>query len=160
MKTEVRPALLQGLIKLLRPSRKDGVRAKPQILEDPAAPHISDPLPIFIQQAACARAVGILARESTELCDEMIRLRVVHHLLYVMGNLDHTESQRQASLAMEYFASMFPVVEEQVKIAIGEKLFQMLMDNAEILYMKLNPIQVDVLVSNQVNIPGIKEVTE
>lgn len=160
MKTEVRPALLQGLIKLLRPSRKDGVRAKPQILEDPAAPHISDPLPIFIQQAACARAIGILARESTELCDEMIRLRVVHHLLYVMGNIDHTESQRQASLAMEYFASMFPVVEEQVKIAIGEKLFQMLMDNAEILYMKLNPIQVDVLVSNQVNIPGIKEVTE
>ncbi|CAN2391496.1 hypothetical protein PRIEUP_LOCUS1536, partial [Pristimantis euphronides] len=156
MRTEVRPALLQGLITLLRPSRKDGARAKPLILEDPNAPQISHPLPIFIQQAACARAVGMLARESTELCTEMIQLRVVHHLLFVMGNTDHTESQRQASLAVEYFASMSPVVEEEVRIAIGEKLFRMLMENSQILYTKLDPILVDVLVSNKVNIPGSK----
>ncbi|CAJ0958190.1 unnamed protein product [Ranitomeya imitator] len=171
--------------------------------------------PAFIQQAACARAIGMLAQESSELCDQMIRLRVVHHLLYVMGNMDHTESQRQASLAVQYFASVSPVVEEQVRLAIGEKLFQMLMwtypvflcscdrpnhnqgvftpwqtdesitkttlqesrhlcplrpfggvfcgffqaisartENADMLYMKLDPIQVDVLVSNQVNIPS------
>ncbi|XP_069837313.1 armadillo-like helical domain containing protein 1 isoform X2 [Dendropsophus ebraccatus] len=160
MKTEVRSALLQGLVMLLIPSRKYGDKAKPQILEDPAAPQMSDPLPSFIQQAACAKAIGMLARESAELCHEMIRMRVVHHLLFAMGNTDHTESQRQASLALEYFVSVSPVVEEQVRIATGEKLFQMLMENAEMLYMKLNPIQVDVLVSNQVNIPGIKEVTE
>ncbi|KAM4023356.1 armadillo-like helical domain containing protein 1 isoform 2-T8 [Anomaloglossus baeobatrachus] len=160
MRTEVRADLLQGLVKLLRPSRKDGGRAKPQILEDPSVPVLSEPLPVFIQQAACARAIGMLARESSELCDQMIRLRVIHHLLYVMGNMDHTESQRQASLAVQYFASVSPVVEEQVRLAIGEKLFQMLMENADMLYMKLDPIQVDVLVSNQVNIPGVKDVIE
>ncbi|XP_073401046.1 armadillo-like helical domain containing protein 1 [Dendrobates tinctorius] len=159
-RTEVRPDLLQELVKLLRPSWKDGGRAKPQILEDPDAPAISAPLPIFIQQAACAKAIGMLARESSELCDQMIRLRVVHHLLYVMGNMDHTESQRQASLAVQYLASVSPVVEEQVRLAIGEKLFQMLMENADMLYMKLDLIQVDVLVSNQVNIPGVKEESE
>ncbi|XP_077133965.1 armadillo-like helical domain containing protein 1 isoform X2 [Ranitomeya variabilis] len=159
-RTEVRPDLLHGLVKLLRPSWKDGGRATPQILDDPDVPVISAPLPAFIQQAACARAIGMLARESSELCDQMIRLRVVHHLLYVMGNMDHTESQRQASLAVQYFASVSPVVEEQVRLAIGEKLFQMLMENADMLYMKLDPIQVDVLVSNQVNIPSVNEVIE
>ncbi|KAG8537481.1 hypothetical protein GDO81_024467 [Engystomops pustulosus] len=102
----------------------------------------------------------MLARESTDLCHQLIRLRVVHHLLYVMGNTEHTESQRQASLALEYFVSVSPVVEEQVKIAIGEKIFQMLMENPEVLYMKLDAIQVDVLVSNQVNVPRVKEVAE
>ncbi|XP_075688680.1 armadillo-like helical domain containing protein 1 [Rhinoderma darwinii] len=160
MRTEVRSALLQGLVTLLRPSRKNGFKAQPQILDDPAVPQMSDPLPSYIQQAACARSIGMLARESAELCDEMIRLGVVHHLLSVMGNIDHTESQRQASLAVEYFVSMSPIVEEQVRIAVGEKLFQMLMENAEMLYMKLDPIHVDVLVSNQVKLPGIKEVTE
>ncbi|XP_056389122.1 armadillo-like helical domain containing protein 1 [Hyla sarda] len=160
MKTEVRPAVLQGLVTLLRPSQKDGVRTKPQIIEDPAAPQMSEPLPVFIQQAACAKAIGMLARESAELCEEMIRMRVVHHLLFAMGNTGHTESQRQASLALEYFVSMSPVVEEQVRIAIGEKLFRMLIDSAGMLYMKMDSIQVDVLVSNQVNIPGVKEVTE
>ncbi|KAM3914169.1 armadillo-like helical domain containing protein 1 [Leptodactylus fuscus] len=160
MPSEIRSTLLQGLVMLLRPSWKSGAKAKPQILEDPAAPQMSEPLPVFIQQAACAKAIGMLARESSELCDQLIRLRVVHHLLYVMGNIDHTESQRQASLAMEYFVSTSPVVEEQVRTAIGEKLFQMLMENADMLYMKLDPIQVDILVSNHVNVPGVKEVTE
>ncbi|XP_071983661.1 armadillo-like helical domain containing protein 1 isoform X3 [Engystomops pustulosus] len=133
-RTELCSDLLQGLVALLRPSRKDGGRAKAQILEDPAAPQISAPLPVFIQQAASARAIGMLARESTDLCHQLIRLRVVHHLLYVMGNTEHTESQRQASLALE--------------------------ENPEVLYMKLDAIQVDVLVSNQVNVPRVKEVAE
>ncbi|XP_063794767.1 armadillo-like helical domain containing protein 1 [Pseudophryne corroboree] len=160
MSTEVRPALLQGLVALLRPSRKEHFKTKPQILDDPDVPQMTGSLPAFIQQAACAKAIGTLARESTELCEELIQLRVIHHLLFVMGNKEHTESQRQASLAVEYFVSLFPVVEEQVRTTIGDKLFQMLMENAEILYMKLDSVQVEILISNQVNIPGITEVTE
>ncbi|XP_075037707.1 armadillo-like helical domain containing protein 1 [Mixophyes fleayi] len=160
MRTDVRPALLQRLVALLRPSRKDHFMTQPQILDDPTVPQMMDSLPAFIQQAACAKAIGILARESTVLCEELVQLRVIHHLLFVMGNKEHTESQRQASLAVEYFVSLFPVVEEQVRTTIGEKLFQMLMENAEILYMKLDRVQIEILISNQVNIPGIKEVTE
>ncbi|KAG9461295.1 hypothetical protein GDO78_017363 [Eleutherodactylus coqui] len=102
----------------------------------------------------------MLARGSAELCDQMIQMRVVHHLLFVMGNTEHTESQRQASRAVEYLASVSPVVEDQLRIAIGEKLLRMLMENAETLYTKLDPTQVDVLLSNQVSVPGVKEVTK
>ncbi|KAM4642807.1 armadillo-like helical domain containing protein 1 [Discoglossus pictus] len=156
--TEVQPALLKGLVKLLRPSRKQSSKTRPQILDDPSVPQITNSLPTFIQQAACAKAIGMLARESTELCEELVQLRVIHHLLYVMGNTLHTESQRQASLAVEYFVLSFPVVEEEVRKAIGENLFQMLVENAEILYMKLDSVQADILTSNQLNIPGVKEV--
>ncbi|XP_063283244.1 armadillo-like helical domain containing protein 1 [Pelobates fuscus] len=160
MCTEVRPALLKGLVALLRPSRKESSKVRPQILDDPNVAQMTESLPVFIQQAAAAKAIGMLARESTELCHELIQLRVIHNLLFAMGNQDHMESQRQASLAVEYFVLSFPVVEDQVTKAIGENLFQMLLDNADGLYMKIDNIQADILRSNQVNIPGVKEVTE
>ncbi|XP_075472303.1 armadillo-like helical domain containing protein 1 isoform X3 [Ascaphus truei] len=158
--TEVRPALLKGLVARLRPSQKESTKPRPQILDDSTVPQLTEPLPIFMQQAACAKAIGMLARESMELCEELIQLRVVHNLLFVMGNKDHTESQRQASLAVEYFVLSFSSVAEQVRKAIGENLFQMLMDNAEMLYMKMDTVQADILTSNQVNIPKVKEVTD
>ncbi|MEE6495299.1 hypothetical protein FKM82_002002 [Ascaphus truei] len=99
--TEVRPALLKGLVARLRPSQKESTKPRPQILDDSTVPQLTEPLPIYMQQAACAKAIGMLARESMELCEELIQLRVVHNLLFVMGNKDHTESQRQASLAVE-----------------------------------------------------------
>ncbi|XP_018428826.1 PREDICTED: uncharacterized protein C1orf228 homolog, partial [Nanorana parkeri] len=127
MVTDVRPALLKGLVALQKPSQRENTKSRPQILDDPTAPQISEPLPTFIQQAACAKAIGMLARESPQLCEDLIQLRVVHHLLHAMGNTEHTDSQRQASLALEYFVSSFPVVEEDVRAAIGDKLFHMLM---------------------------------
>eukprot|EP00079_Xenopus_tropicalis_P035255 XP_017949026.1 PREDICTED: uncharacterized protein C1orf228 homolog isoform X2 [Xenopus tropicalis] len=153
MNTDVRPALLKGLVALLKPSQKENKKFRPHILEDTTVEQFSDQLPYFIQQAAAVRAIGMLSQESTELCEELIKLRVVHNLLFVMGNRDHSESQRQASLVLEYYVLSFPVVEEQVRKAIGDTLFQMLMDNAESLYMKIDLVQADLLASNQVNIP-------
>ncbi|KAM8931173.1 armadillo-like helical domain containing protein 1 [Pelodytes ibericus] len=158
--TELRPALLKGLVMLLRPSRKESNQPRPQILDDPAVPEMTESLPVYIQQAAAAKAIGMLARESAELCEDLIQLRVIHHLLFVMGNQDQPESQRQASLAVEYFVLSFPVVEEQVRKAIGDQLLQMLLDNADGLYMTMDGIQADILSSNQVNIPGLKEITD
>ncbi|XP_031756800.1 armadillo-like helical domain containing protein 1 isoform X1 [Xenopus tropicalis] len=160
MNTDVRPALLKGLVALLKPSQKENKKFRPHILEDTTVEQFSDQLPYFIQQAAAVRAIGMLSQESTELCEELIKLRVVHNLLFVMGNRDHSESQRQASLVLEYYVLSFPVVEEQVRKAIGDTLFQMLMDNAESLYMKIDLVQADLLASNQVNIPRAKEATD
>ncbi|XP_040216896.1 armadillo-like helical domain containing protein 1 [Rana temporaria] len=157
MDTDVRPALLKGLVSLLKPSQRERTRSRPQILDDPTAPQISEPLPTFIQQAASAKAIRMLARESPQLCEDLIQLRVVHHLLYAMGNTEHTDSQRQASLTLEYFVSSFPAVEEDVRTAIGDKLFRMLTENAELLYMKLDRVHIDILISNQVTVPGVKE---
>ncbi|NP_001091266.1 uncharacterized protein LOC100037073 isoform X1 [Xenopus laevis] len=157
MNTDVRPALLKGLVALLRPSQKENKKSKPQILEDTTVEQHSGPLPSFIQQAAAVRAIGMVSQESTELCEQLIQLRLIHHLLFVMGNRDHSESQRQASLVLEYFVMSFPVVEEQVRKTIGDTLFQMLMDNAELLYMKIDSSQADLLATNQINIPRAKE---
>ncbi|XP_069498434.1 armadillo-like helical domain containing protein 1 isoform X2 [Ambystoma mexicanum] len=154
MQYDVRQDLLAGLVALLKPSTKESNIIMPKIMEDPEVHQLTDSLPTFIQQAAAAKAIGILARQSAEFCEELIQLRVVHHLLFAMGNQYHTESQRQASLTLEFFIRSFPNVEEQVEKAVGEKLYQLLLDNAETFYMFLDAVKSDILLSNRVNIPG------
>ncbi|XP_053549362.1 armadillo-like helical domain containing protein 1 [Bombina bombina] len=156
--TEVCSALLKGLVSLLRPSRKENIKGK-QVFDDPSVPQLSDSLPVYIQQAACAKAIGMLAREFPELCEELIQLRVIHHLLFVLGNTQNAESQRQASLTLQHFVMSFALVEEEVKKTMGDTLFQMFLDSAETFYMKIDKVQVAIFTSNQVNIPGVSEVT-
>lgn len=85
----------------------------------------------------------------------MLHLRVVHSLLAAMGNSDHCNSQRQASLTLEYFVQMFPVVEEHVRRSMGEELYQLFLSNAEDLYMKIDSIQADILAANKVNVSKV-----
>ncbi|XP_030428427.1 armadillo-like helical domain containing protein 1 isoform X2 [Gopherus evgoodei] len=154
MAYEVRPALLKGLVELLKPPRKETAKVKGKALEDPATLHLPEPLSVYVQQAAAAKTIGILAQDSTKLAEEMIQLRVVHGLMCAMGNQDHTTCQRQASISLEYFVRTFPIVEEHVRKATGETLFQLFMRDAKTLYMNMDAVQVDILASNQVNIPG------
>ncbi|XP_047655842.1 armadillo-like helical domain containing protein 1 isoform X2 [Tachysurus fulvidraco] len=140
--TEVREALLSALIALLKPTK---------VLQDPVMEKMND-LPLFIQQAAAAKALRMLAVESRETSEELIRLGVVHHLLYAMGNQEHADAQRQASLALMHFVSSFPVVEKHVCGAMGPALFNSFMHNAELLYMNMDEIQADILLSNKVDI--------
>ncbi|XP_039341803.1 armadillo-like helical domain containing protein 1 isoform X2 [Mauremys reevesii] len=122
--------------------------------EDPATLHLPEPLSVYVQQAAAAKTIGILAQDSTKLAEEMIHLRVVHGLMCAMGNQDHTTCQRQASISLEYFVRTFPIVEEHVRKATGETLFQLFMRDAKTLYMNMDAVEVDILASNKVNIPG------
>ena len=57
----------------------------------------------------------------------VIKFQVIHSLLYVMGNEDYPESQRQASKSLEIFIKKFGLVEERVREAIGDQLLEMLM---------------------------------
>ncbi|XP_039739921.1 armadillo-like helical domain containing protein 1 isoform X1 [Pteropus medius] len=174
---EVCIALLQGLVHLLIPSVKTN-KLQPKILNgrdllglgrrapgagrDPcltAAPspdstvlqHTAN-LPVFLQQAAAAKAIGVLARGNTSLAEEMLHLRVVHGLMAAMGNTDHSNSQRQASLTLEYFVQLFPLVEEHVRRSLGEKLYELFLSNPEDLHMKIDSIQADILAANKVNV--------
>ncbi|XP_065409779.1 armadillo-like helical domain containing protein 1 isoform X2 [Chrysemys picta bellii] len=149
MAYEVRPVLLKGLVELLKPPGKETAKVK-----DPATLQLPEPLSVYIQQAAAAKAIGVLAKDSTKLAEEMIQLRVVHGLMCAMGNQDHTTCQRQASITLEYFVRTFPMVEQHVRKATGETLFQLFMRDAKTLYMNMDAIQVDILASNKVNIPG------
>ncbi|XP_027433744.2 armadillo-like helical domain containing protein 1 isoform X1 [Zalophus californianus] len=158
---DVCQALLKGLVELLIPSVKETSKLQPKILNDSLVPQLTAHLPVFLQQAAAAKAIGILARSNTSIAEEMLHLRVVHSLLAAMGNSDHSNSQRQASLTLEsprrpprpqYFVQVFPVVEEHVRRSMGEELYKLFLSNAEDLYVKIDSIQADILAANKVNV--------
>lgn len=44
---------------------------------------------------------SVLAKESAEVAEELIQLKVVHGLMVALGNLDHMASQRHASISLE-----------------------------------------------------------
>ncbi|XP_059777296.1 armadillo-like helical domain containing protein 1 isoform X4 [Balaenoptera ricei] len=149
---DVCPALLKGLVALLRPSFEETSKQQSQIVSDSSVLQLTAHLPLFLQQAAAAKAIGILARGNTSLAEEMLHLRVVHSLMAAMGNMDHSNSQRQASLTLEYFVQLFPVVEEHVRRSMGEELYKLFRSNAEDLYVKIDSIQADILAANKVNV--------
>ncbi|KAG7332791.1 hypothetical protein KOW79_004625 [Hemibagrus wyckioides] len=141
--TEVRDDLLSALIALLKPTK---------VLQDPVMERMNDSLPIFIQQAAAAKALRILAMESHETSEELVRLGIVHHLLYAMGNQEHADAQRQASLTLVHFVRSYPLVEKHVCRAMGPALFHLFMHDAELLYMNMDGVQADILLSNKVDL--------
>ncbi|XP_029889134.1 armadillo-like helical domain containing protein 1 isoform X1 [Aquila chrysaetos chrysaetos] len=124
MAHEVRPALLKGLVALLTPRRKKAFTFCDETTKGPTALRLREPVLVYIQQAAAAKAIGVLAKESAEVAEELIQLKVVHGLMVAVGNLDHVASQRHASISLEYFVHTFPFVEECVKKALGHTLFQ------------------------------------
>ncbi|KAK1340117.1 hypothetical protein QTO34_018681 [Cnephaeus nilssonii] len=181
---DVCEALLKGLVDLLTPSVPEASEPQPKILSDstvvlqlttarlPAAY-----LPAFLQQAAAAKAIGVLARGNTSLAEEMLRLRVVHSLMAAMGNAEHSNSQRQASLTLEYFVRIFPVVAEHVQRSMGEELYQLFRVSApgparlhgepwpgrnatQSLHMKIDSVQVDILATNKVNVSRARPVLQ
>ncbi|XP_055497706.1 armadillo-like helical domain containing protein 1 [Leucoraja erinacea] len=147
---KVRQALLEGLVARLTPSTEN----QPKILHDEPTSNLAESSPLYVQQAAAAKVIGIIIKDSTEIAEEMLQLRVVHNLMIVMGNLEYASSQKQACLTLEYLIHTFPVVEEHVRHAIGESFYELYMRNPENLYLKMDSIQAGVLVNNKVNIPG------
>ncbi|XP_068809033.1 armadillo-like helical domain containing protein 1 isoform X11 [Struthio camelus] len=121
--------------------------------EDPALLCLREPMLVYIQQAAAAKAIGILAKESAEVAEELIQLKVVHSLMVAVGNQDHVDSQRQASISLEYFVRTFPFVEEHMRMAVGDTLFQLFMDSPETWYTKMDSFHAEILASNRVDIP-------
>ncbi|XP_021261207.1 uncharacterized protein C1orf228 homolog isoform X4 [Numida meleagris] len=141
-----RPALLSGLVALLSPPGRKS-RAKDSVL------HPKEPTLAYVQQAAAAKAIGVLAKESAEVAEELIQLKVVHGLMVAVGNLDYALSQRNASISLEYFVRTYPFVEEHVRKAVGHTLFQLFKDCPETWYTKIDPAQAEELASNLVDSP-------
>uniref|UniRef100_A0A674I152 Armadillo like helical domain containing 1 n=1 Tax=Terrapene triunguis TaxID=2587831 RepID=A0A674I152_9SAUR len=131
---EVRPVLLKGLVELLKAPEKETAKVKGRALEGKRSQQFPFMPAGRLQSAAKWIALSLLAQDSTKLAEEMIQLRVVHGLLCAMGNQDHTTCQRQASITLEYFVRTFPIVEQHVRKATGETLFQLFMVNGSLLF--------------------------
>ncbi|XP_040421892.1 armadillo-like helical domain containing protein 1 isoform X4 [Cygnus olor] len=144
---EAPPALVEPLLAVLG-------SAHPEVQhQDPNALCPREPMLAYIQQAAAAKAIGILAKESAEVAEELIQLKVVHGLMVAVGNTEHMPSQRHGSISLKYFVHTFPFVEEHIKKAVGDTLFQLLMDSPETWYTKMDPAQAEELASSLVDIP-------
>ncbi|XP_060087673.1 armadillo-like helical domain containing protein 1 [Heteronotia binoei] len=154
MAYDVQSELLKGLVSLLKPSRQETAKTQARILEEPGSLRLMESLPAYIQQAAAAKTIGILAQDSSRVAEELIYLNVVHGLMCAMGNKDHTNCQRQASITLEYFVKMFLLVEKTVRHAMGEKLFQLFMKDATNLYLNMDAVQADILATNIINMPA------
>ncbi|KAM4805141.1 armadillo-like helical domain containing protein 1 [Urocitellus parryii] len=154
---DVRQSLLRGLVALLIPSVKEMSKLQPKILTVSPILQLTTHLPVFLQQAAAAKTIGVLARRDLSTAEEMLHMRVVHSLMAAMGNTDHSNSQRLASLTLEFFVQTFPVVEEHVRKSMGEELYQLFLIHREDLYMKIDSIQADILTANEVNVAKVLE---
>ncbi|XP_077190121.1 armadillo-like helical domain containing protein 1 isoform X2 [Paroedura picta] len=154
MAYDVQSELLEGLVSLLKPSRQETAKIQARILEEQGSLHLMESLPAYIQQAAAAKTIGILAQDSHKVAEKLIYLNVVHSLMCAMGNKDHTNCQRQASITLEYFVQMSLLVESTVQCAMGEKLFQLFMKDATNLYLNMDAVQADILATNIINMPA------
>ncbi|XP_032074684.1 armadillo-like helical domain containing protein 1 isoform X2 [Thamnophis elegans] len=152
--------IIQSIVGKAHPSIVDSVLSVLRSLnfevqyEEAGSLRLMESLPAYVQQAAAAKTIGILAKESREVAEELIFLNVVHGLMCAMGNKDHTNGQRQASITLEYFVQMSIVIENYVQRAMGEKLFELFMQDAENLYLNMDAVQADILATNIVNIPA------
>ncbi|XP_022066134.1 armadillo-like helical domain containing protein 1 isoform X2 [Acanthochromis polyacanthus] len=150
---DVKTMLLTGLVSLLRPIKEEVQQH--QITEEMI--RVTGSLPLFVQQAAAAKTIRLLAKEDRELSHELLSLGVLQHLLYAMGNREHTDAQIQASLALEHFVHSFPVLEEHVQRVLGSSLFAAFMDKADTLYMNMDVRQAEILLSNQVDVSHVMD---
>ncbi|CAH8640661.1 unnamed protein product [Heterobilharzia americana] len=82
----------------------------------------NQPLPVFVQQAAAAKCLHILSQDSPTISKKIIKMGAISSLLYAMGNLEFPDSQRQASLALEYLCQTYPLVDQAVYEAMGPVL--------------------------------------
>ncbi|KAI8773492.1 armadillo helical domain containing protein 1, partial [Biomphalaria glabrata] len=152
MDYEVADSILSGLVALLKPTTKNVVVVQ-STEEDSLQPKLTAPLHVFCQQAAAAKTISILAQENDTVAEKLVQLGVIHGLMFAMGNTEYADSQRQASLGLKYFCQLLPVINDCVKDAMGEVLFDLFMSNPETLYLNLTHVQADVLVSNKITIP-------
>ena len=128
----------------------------PPLIEEGAGHNVANsfktPLPIHVQQAAAAKTLGILARESPDVAQKLLHMGVVHGLMVAMGNEEHSDSQRQAALSLEFFVTSFPFVDDEVRTAMGDALYSAFSIDPERLPVNLTPVQADVLRTNRVDI--------
>ncbi|CAF0829219.1 unnamed protein product [Brachionus calyciflorus] len=148
----VKDALIKSLVNVLKPPKRLDQPAK-NLEKKENLSNESGALDYHVQQAASAKAIGILVYISNEIAEQFLSLQVIHNLLFAMGNEEHPESQRQSSKTLEFFVKNYPIVADHVREAMGDQLFESFLVDSDGFYARMTPIQADVCRSNRVHIP-------
>ncbi|XP_014777647.1 armadillo-like helical domain containing protein 1 isoform X3 [Octopus bimaculoides] len=135
------PSLVEPLLTLLKTLHLEVQ------YEDPMKSSLSVTTPshIHIQQAAAAKAIGIVVEDNEEVAKKLIQLEVIPKLLNGISNPGSAECQRHCSLALQHFAKTFPEQAVKIKDVLGDELYNVLMSSPNILYQNLCVSQVDTL---------------
>lgn len=146
--SEVKPLLLKGLVSFLQIKELELSQntQKMEILKKVGS------LLVFVQQAAAAKAIRLLAEDSEEISKELHSLQVVKYLLSAMGNQEHSESQIEASLALKLLARLYPIIQEPIQRIMGDALFAAFMSNPETVHKNLDETQAEILLSNNITV--------
>lgn len=96
-------------------------------------------------QAAAAKMVGILARESDTLADVMMKLQVVGHLMHAMSNERNLDGQKQATTSLFVLLDVCPYAVAHVEQVLGDELFGLLRTHGPSLCQRFTPVQVELL---------------
>lgn len=146
MHEEVRHPLLIGLVGLLKPSMDDHAAQQHSSQGKTNRPTT---LAVHVQQAGAAHVIQQLVdMRAKDITDMLIEMSVVPHLLYAMGNSSHSNSQRQASLALKTLLENDTVdntVRSQVEAIIGQDMCQMLLEDGDKVCDHMTMAQLDML---------------
>ncbi|VDN97174.1 unnamed protein product [Rodentolepis nana] len=75
-----------------------------------------------------------------------------------MGNLEYSDSQRQASRCLKILSVKYPQVSSIVEEVMGRALFDEFYSKTDQFYLYMTPLQADLLVSTKTKFPGIDEI--
>eukprot|EP00795_Rhopilema_esculentum_P004528 gene4528-20780_t len=152
VKYEIKDDILQRLVGLLKPTDAD-IEKIPEVFSDASlVSEMEASLPLYIQQAATAKCIGLLAKEDLKTAERLIQLGAVEALLFAMGNEKHPESQKQAGISLEFFIRRFPYVDDAVRKALGDSFYREFMSQPDAVYLKLTQIQINVLLQIRLTI--------
>ncbi|VUZ49039.1 unnamed protein product [Hymenolepis diminuta] len=149
-----------------RPRRKgkygssSGQRAseKEQEASDPDDQVMVPPIPVFVQQASAARCIAVLIEDSVDVTKRLLKFGALSGLLYAMGNLEYSDSQRQASRAVKILSMKYPQISSIVEEVMGRVLFDEFYNKTDQFYLYMTPLQADLLVSSKTKFAGIDEI--
>ncbi|CAM9599976.1 unnamed protein product [Lampetra planeri] len=149
MESPLHSNLLSGLLALLKPGPLDQDQSASAILHDPATPRLPEPLPVYVQQAAAAKAISALCAASQQWASELVDLGAAHYLLVAMGNQHYVHSRWQAMKTLKMLLQVCPEMEDPVKTSMGEALYASFLHNMDTLSVNMDAVQADILSSNK-----------
>ncbi|GAB1606444.1 armadillo-like helical domain containing protein 1 [Argonauta hians] len=124
MAYDVRDAILNGLVGMLDSSRAD--IALPDV--DSMNKNMSTTTPTLTQKSAAAKTIGIIVQVyGEEITEALIPLQVIPKLIEGVCNPSSSECQIHCSLALRYFANVYPELSPLIEDSVGPEVFQILM---------------------------------